>query len=165
MTDHADVVLNDHGAVRRHVEGDLACQSRGLGEQVEVPAGKGHEDRLLHLDHDRLLLSFIVAPGKLDIASSIVAHGRELDTILGAVDHQPIAELREVPDNPLEFTRGHLDHCRIVLFRDPKKPLIKFGQLHLHSLVGALERESDRFSLVNFHGDDVFLSGAEGRGK
>ena len=108
MTNLADGVLNDHEAVRRHVEGDLACQTRGFCEHIEVPAGKDHGDRLVHLNDDRLFLSSIAPLDDLDGATSVVAGGRELNALLVAAEHQRLAKLREVADNPLKFTRGIL---------------------------------------------------------
>ena len=63
-----------------------------------APGGEGERDRLLHLDGDGLLLLVHVGGlGELDVASSDVAGGGELDSLLGAADHHGLAELGEVP--------------------------------------------------------------------
>ena len=62
------------------------------------PACESEGDGLLHLDDDGLLLFVNVGGlGKLDVASSDVAGGGELDSLLGAADHHGLAELGEVP--------------------------------------------------------------------
>jgi len=58
--------------------GDLACQARYLCEHVQVPAGEGDFDGLLHLND----------------ACPDVAGRRELDALLGAADHHGLAKLR-----------------------------------------------------------------------
>ena len=62
------------------------------------PACESEGDGLLHLDDDGLLLLVNVGGlGELDVASSDVAGGGELDALLGAADHHGLAELGEVP--------------------------------------------------------------------
>ena len=122
MANLANVVLHDQGHVGRHGERHLACQARRLCEHVQVPgtrsqlieggmqvysfknleslgpAGEGEGNRLLHLnDNSLLFLVHIGGLGELDVASTNVAGGRELDPLLGAADHHRLTELREVP--------------------------------------------------------------------
>ena len=62
------------------------------------PARESEGDGLLHLDDDGLLLLVNIGGlGELDVASSDVAGGGELDPLLGAADHHGLAELGEVP--------------------------------------------------------------------
>ena len=69
--------------IRRHGEGDLVGETAGLGEHVEVPAGEGEGDWLLHLDSDGLLLLVHVGRlGQLDVADTDVTGRGELDALL-----------------------------------------------------------------------------------
>ena len=59
----ANAVLNHQMHLRRHGEADLNGQTAGLGENVQVPAGKGEGDWFLHLDGHRLFLLVYVGYG------------------------------------------------------------------------------------------------------
>ena len=75
----------------------LRGEAAGLGEHVEVSAGEGEGDGLLHLDGDGLLLLVHVGGlGQLDVAHADVAGSGELDALLGARDHHRLAELGEI---------------------------------------------------------------------
>ena len=68
-------------------------------KESKEPAGEGEGDGLLHLNDDGLLLLVHVGSlGKLDVASSNVAGGGELNALLGAADHHRLAKLGEVPE-------------------------------------------------------------------
>ena len=69
--------------IRRHGEGELVGEAACLGEHVEVPAGEGEGDWLLHLDSDGLLLLVHVGRlGQLDVADTDVTGRGELDALL-----------------------------------------------------------------------------------
>ena len=115
----ADLVLDDEGDLRAHRQGDRRGQAAGLGEHVQVPAGEGEGDGLLHLDGDGLLLLVDVGGlGQLDVAGADVAGRGELDALLGAGDHHALAKLAQVLDDPLELGGWHLDHGGVVSFGD-----------------------------------------------
>ena len=79
----------------------------------------------------------------LPVPMSLVAWG--LGSFLVADDHHGLVELGQVPDDPLEISRGYLGGSAVVGLGDAKVFLVWFHHLHLAAgellLVGQLEHE------------------------
>jgi hypothetical protein len=75
----------------------LRSKTASLGEHVEVTACKGEGNGLLHFDGDGLfLLVHIGGLSELDVAHSNIAGSGELDSLLGARNHNRFSELAQI---------------------------------------------------------------------
>lgn len=70
---------------------------------------------LHHVTHRLVLLVHIAGLGKLDVSCAQLSRGRELDSVLGAGDHDGVADLGQVAADASKLPRGHLDHAAVLL--------------------------------------------------
>lgn len=133
--------LHTEGDISRHAEGDCFGQRCGLCEEVQVVQSKDQLDGFIHLNsnlkkgerlaqrqqlinhwfrkptttHSLLLFVNVAGLGQLDVSCTQLSCGRELDSILGAGDHDGVTDLRQVTADASELCRRHLYHTAVLL--------------------------------------------------
>lgn len=65
--------------------------------------------------HSLVLFVHIAGLGQLDVSCAQLAWGGELDSILGAGDHDGVADLWKVTADASELPGGHLHHTAVLL--------------------------------------------------
>ena len=65
--------------------------------------------------HSFVLFVYVAGLGQLDVSGAELSSGRELDSVLGAGDHDGVADLGQVTADTGKFPRGHLHYTAVLL--------------------------------------------------
>mmetsp|Transcript_2669 Transcript_2669/g.6140 ORF Transcript_2669/g.6140 Transcript_2669/m.6140 type:complete len:268 (-) Transcript_2669:107-910(-) len=103
-------ILHHNRHLRTHTQNNRRSQTSRLGKKVEVPQRKRQLHRLIHLNHNLLLIllrSTILT--NENVPRPEIARNGEFYSLFGAGDGAGVSEDLEVADDALEFGGGHLD--------------------------------------------------------
>merc|ERR1719229_767525 len=111
-----EVILHQQGGVRSKPELHGSTQGSSLREIHQVPQSECRGHRLVHSQCHSLLSPFSFPWLQHDIATTCVALHTESNAFLAGLHLHRLAELLEVPANPLELCRRKLSDDLVLLF-------------------------------------------------
>lgn len=65
--------------------------------------------------HSFILFVYVAGLGQLDVSGAELSSGRELDSVLGAGDHDSVTDLGQVTADTGKLPRGHLHYTAVLL--------------------------------------------------
>lgn len=77
--------------------------------------------------HSLILFVYVAGLGQLDVSGAELSGGRELDSILGAGDHDSIADLGQVTADTGKLPRGHLHYTAVLLLLEAQMDIGQSG--------------------------------------
>merc|ERR1712151_1012272 len=110
-----EVILDQQGGVRSKPELHRATERSSLREIHQVPQSEGCGHRLVHSQGHSLLSPFSFPWLQHDIATTRITLHAESDSFLASLHLHRLAELLQVPANPLELCRRQPSGDLVVL--------------------------------------------------
>lgn len=81
--------------------------------------------------HSLVLFVYVAGLGQLDVSCAELSSGRELDSVLGAGDHDGVANLGQITADTGELPRGHLHHTAVLLLLEGQMDIGESGTVYM----------------------------------